>query len=410
MDQKAMEHADLTFQQEQVSAVVPRPIHQAAAKQLMAAMAPAEVLCVVVTPENYKKLGLDFKTFVAVIRGGDQQNLVFYLDKLKRDVFTVLQSIYQQHPTSMQAIGVEDPAEFLALARKTGPGAAGRPKRNIYATETFATLSHFFARLNISPICLSRGKYPWISLSARLIKKAAEDIPKQVGDVECAANSAARALILCNVDQNIATNENWKHQTKGYSDFKLRCILDSDIYEKHAFPIGFGVLALATLAAPFTAGASLGFTLGLAGAGLATASASVMLETGPSPWTLSKHINHHIPDGCAFKFSHVYSYAYFSDCAKAIASDITDADPVLVFIFWAPTSWHYANVVAVKGYCSRYHSRPEGFVILETHSSLDYRTYDNLEHIMYNQYKFNTKFCLGGTPNNYTIIRFHRRK
>lgn len=129
-------------------------------------------------------------------------------------------------------------------------------------------------------------------------------------------------------------------------------------------------------------------------------------STGPSPWNLAKYINEHIPPGSVFSYSKVYTYDNFEHCARSIASDINHSDPVIAFIFWGPFSWHYANVIATEGRVDN----PEGFMLLETDKTFDYRTYDNMRHIMYNDYKFNSSFCLGGTPKNYNIIRFHRRE
>ncbi|XP_074603607.1 uncharacterized protein LOC141857089 isoform X2 [Brevipalpus obovatus] len=379
---------------------IPRPIHQAETKHLIASMAPGEVLRVSIRPEKFQSIDSDF---MAVVREGSSMNLFFYLDSFEREVLTVLQDHYRKSPSSIQAIPVEDSLDFLQLAMKSGCGAGGRPKRNTGATTTYVNLLAFFKDLHKKSHLFSSGDLrvyysPWLSLSADKIKRAFEEIPEQITEEGCGANSAARAFELAGVE--------FKYD---YSCWEENCPRNIDtILEKQSLPTCILGCASAVALAPFTAGGSVA-CLGLVALSqtLTRLSANRIITSNPSPWELAEFINKHIPSS---KKAIVRTYFGFQDCAKAICSDIYCEDPVIAFILWGPTDWHYANVIAVNSD----RSEVKGFMILETgpvedfsqNSCIEYRTYANMKHIMYNPYKFNSAFCVGGTPDNFTIIRF----
>lgn len=377
---------------------IPRPIHQAATKQLIGTMAPDEVLCVLVKSENFKHIGLDFNAFLAVLREGDQEKICFVMQKVMQDLAPILRRYYEANSAIIRTVEIEDPRDFNDLASKTGVGA-GTGKSNTEATKSGLNFNTFCKELGVPVSHSASAASPWNSLRVDRIKCALVEIPAQVGKIECAANSAARALLLTNVTRNISADLTWGNG--GYSWFRSNCPQDIKSIDRSVALTAAGVgLALA----PFTGGIS-----ALVGNGVAIASGvtASIVETGPSPWELSKYIDQHMPSSSSYpyKFSQVYSYENFSNCAQDIASDMRAEDPAIAFFFWGPTSWHYANVVAVKGSGST----PEGFMILDTYKSFEYRNYNNMQYVMYNDYKFNTSFCVGGTPNNYTIIRFHRK-
>ena len=383
---------------------IPRPIHQAETKQLIQAISPDELLCVWVRPENFEQLGLHFNDFLTVIHGSSEQNLIFYLNKAIEDLVPALQAYYLSYPTVMQAIGVEDPEDFKRLMEKCGtkfgPRCCGKEKSNI--DETYA-LGKDYARFleMIDALGRNRAQHPWVTLPLELIRAARDHIPEQVGDVECAANSGARALILCNIHNNVCKDKRW--EGGGYDSFRNACPQDIKKITKNVAESSclFGLLL-----APVTGGASLAVGNVIGG----TAASLSSLASGPSPWELAKYINRHMPTTASaqLKFSHaqVYTYPNFDHCATAIASDIRAQDPVIVFIFWGPKEWHYTNVVGIKESDGNI---PDGFMILDTYQDFQYRDYANMRHVMYNAYKFNSSFCLGGTPNDYNIIRFHRK-
>ncbi len=97
------------------------------------------------------------------------------------------------------------------------------------------------------------------------------------------------------------------------------------------------------------------------------------------------------------------SYDNFSDCADAIIQDMSMQDPVIAFFLYGPTAWHYANIVATTGFPS------VNFIVLDTNKWLKSLDYNNMEHLMRNDYALLTYFGCSEDIRKYTIIRFYKK-
>ena len=392
MDQKTeVEPSKLPLGQRELeqALAIPRPIHQAATKQLIGAMVPGEVLCVAITPEHFQDLGLNFNGFVAALHGSDQEKICFIMKQVMQDLAPILQQYYTQSPDVIRVVEVEDCCDFKDLSDKTGVGAGTIKSNHENRATWIGTYRNFYDCINYTS--------GWKTLDKEKIQSALEQVPSQAESWSCGPNSAARALILAG------------RSISQFDIFLRNCPRGSEVARKKAKVVtgaGIGAFIGGALLTAIPGAAPIGAAIlatgwGSAMGGMVTQGIADSYTTGPSPHYLSEYINQHLP--CAqYSKSKVFSYESFSSCATAIIDDIKDGDPVIAFFLYEPILWHYANVVATQG-------NGDKFMILETKQYFEWLNYSDMEDLMRNDYGFLTFFGCKGHIGKYNIIRFYRK-
>ncbi|TDG95371.1 hypothetical protein [Cardinium endosymbiont of Culicoides punctatus] len=400
IDEQSVVPYDGPPQEGRNSEKIPKPITQAATKQLIHNTAPGEVLCVWVTPDGFKDLGLDFNQFVTVLQEGHQEQICFIMQEALRELAPIIHQYVQMHPTTVRAIEVADPYDFAELTSKTNVGAGGGIKTG-YTKNHIGGYTAFRNTIRVSS--------NWETLDISKIEAAFSQIPAQVEGWSCGPNSGARALILAGQPLNSETLAPW-NDPSGFAFFLQNCPKATEIAGERAdvtrgIGIGglIGGILLTTICPPVGIPLLVGGGI-TAGAGVATRAITDHNTTGPTPYYLSEYIDRHLSDG--YKDTKVCSYDHFKDCAAVMEQDMVEyKDPVIVFFLYEPTLWHYANVIG----CERDGQSVSKFMILNTDQNFYWLSYENMKYLMRNDYRFNTFFACKGDIRKYTIIRFYKK-
>lgn len=365
---------------------IPRTIHQAATKQLIGSIGQNEVLCIVMKPEDF---GINAKNFLAVLNEGDNGKIFFVMQQAMQDLGPILQQYYRQNPVSMRVIKVANPYDFRTLTAKTGTGA-GTNKSN-YRGEYIGNTYEAFAE------CIKRfDNVKTLDLSS--IRLAIALIPEQADEWSCGPNSAARALILADKTHNQGSH-NW-NETNDFNVFLNNCPKSIDVTQGIDNIARSSSIAIGTFIGIFNRSLATSVMANISQVALSLPTVCTT-KAGPSPHRLSSYINSHLPS--TYKCSIVCSYDNFADCANAIIQDMSMQDPVIAFFLYGPTTWHYANIVATTG------SSSVNFIVLDTNKWLKSLDYDNMEHLIRNDYSLLTYFGCSKDIRKYTIIRFYKK-
>lgn len=358
-----------------------------------------------VTPEKFKALGLNFNAFVNVVHNKNKEGLIFYYEKVAKDLLPILQHYYAKNPAQIQTISVQDLFDFNELINKTTI-IEGNDKKSICNRE-LGGLYDLKNEIGQSNDALKVG---YSALDLNKIADAYEQIPYQTGCAECSVNAAARALILTGA--NIHSDN--------YSSFVANCPTIGETVNnisRKSVVGGWATGLLGAILCAIPGGQVVGMPMAVTGvsvmgaAGVSTGltdSIRTAWRCGVDPWDLSNYIDRYLTN--AYKYSYVSCYNDFGAYAATVAQDINNHQPVIAFFFFKPTNWHYANIVAIKednGCISE-------FIMLDTLTRRQTKifkiiTRENMEYLTRNIYKTMTSLALWNKPNyNYYLIRFQK--